>query len=339
MRQTSIGGAAVELDLETFLTTLYVLVDDLYMRCVVPQMPRRGGPPAKLSDSEVLCLGLAAQWRAGVPWRNERSFVRYALKHLRYLFPGMTSQSAFNRRLRRLWGAYTLLQSVIAEQLGNADDCEVMDCAPVPIARGARSFHPGWLADIARNGKGGNDRYFYGLHLLLVVSSSGVATGWTMASGNVQDRWLAELLLSSRAAMPQLTGPSRQDATPRLPAPTDWVGPVQGCGQRQGKPILADVGYNGDDWRDHWQDDYGATVLTSPKCDRRSARRWFSSVRQAVETAFANLCHCLGLRYPQAHTLWGLLTRTAAKICAYNIGIMINRTCGRPDLAFPTLIG
>lgn len=92
----------MELDLETFLTTLYVLVDDLYRQYVVPRMPRRGGPQAKLSDSEVLCLGLAAQWRAGVPWRNERSFVRYALRHLRYLFPNMTSQSAFNRRLRRL---------------------------------------------------------------------------------------------------------------------------------------------------------------------------------------------------------------------------------------------
>jgi hypothetical protein len=66
---------------------------------------------------------------------------------------------------------------------------------PVPVARGARSFHPGWLADIARIGKGGNDRYFYGLHLLLVVSVPGVITGWTLAAGNMQDRWLAELLL------------------------------------------------------------------------------------------------------------------------------------------------
>jgi hypothetical protein len=71
----------------------------------------------------------------------------------------------------------------------------------------ARAFHPGWLADIARAGKGGNDRYFYGLHLLLVGSGSGAATGWTLAAGNIQDRWLAELLLSSRAGQPQLTGP------------------------------------------------------------------------------------------------------------------------------------
>jgi hypothetical protein len=160
------------------------MIDDLYVDFVLPKMPATGGPSPKLSDSEVLCLGLAAQWRSGVPWKTERGFVGYALKHLRPFFPGMTSQSAFNRRLRRLWGAYILIQQAVADQLWSGDDCEIMDCAPVPVARGARSFHPGWLADIARIGKGGNDRYFFGLHLLAVVSRSGASawrrppTGW-----------------------------------------------------------------------------------------------------------------------------------------------------------------
>ncbi len=64
----------MELDLETFLTTLYVMVDDLYQRHVRPHRPARGGPASALSDSEVLCLGLAAQWRSGVPWKTERHF-------------------------------------------------------------------------------------------------------------------------------------------------------------------------------------------------------------------------------------------------------------------------
>ena len=37
------------------------------------------------------------------------------------------------------------------------------------------AFHAGWLADTAAIGKGGTDRYFYGLHLLLVVSTTGFA--------------------------------------------------------------------------------------------------------------------------------------------------------------------
>ena len=133
----------------------------------------------------------------------------------------MTSQRAFNRRVRRLWGAFILLQQAISSQSLSADECEVLDCVPVPVAHGARSFHPGWLADIARIGKGGNDRYFYGLHLLLVVSASGLPTGWILAAGNVQDRWLAELLLSARAGQAQLTGPLDQTGQPQVQAPTD----------------------------------------------------------------------------------------------------------------------
>jgi hypothetical protein len=223
----------VELDLETFLTTLYVITDEVYVSFVLPKLPLTGGPEPKLSDSEVLCLGLAAQWRSGVPWKTERGFVRYALRHLRCYFPGMISQSAFNRRIRRLWGAFILIQQAIADQLWLADDCEIMDCAPVPIARGARSFHAGWLADVARIAKGGNDRWFFGVHLLLVVSASGLATGWTLAAGNVQDRWLAELLLSSRAGVPQLTGPQGPAHHTRPTPPADWVGPVQSCGPAQ----------------------------------------------------------------------------------------------------------
>jgi hypothetical protein len=44
------------LDLETFLTTVYVLIDDLYKQYVLPAMPSCGGREPKLSDSEVLCL-------------------------------------------------------------------------------------------------------------------------------------------------------------------------------------------------------------------------------------------------------------------------------------------
>jgi hypothetical protein len=51
---------AIELDLETLLTALYVIMDDLYQRDIRPQMPAWGGPPARMSDSEVLCLGLEA---------------------------------------------------------------------------------------------------------------------------------------------------------------------------------------------------------------------------------------------------------------------------------------
>jgi hypothetical protein len=51
---------AMELDLETFLVALYVIVDDVYQSHIAPCMPACGGPPAQMSDAEVLCLGLVA---------------------------------------------------------------------------------------------------------------------------------------------------------------------------------------------------------------------------------------------------------------------------------------
>jgi hypothetical protein len=32
------------------------------------------------------------------------------------------------------------------------------------------------------------------------------------------------------------------------------------------------------------------------------------------------------------------LTRIGAKIAAYNVGVLVNRHCDRPDLAFATLV-
>jgi hypothetical protein len=94
----------MELDLETFLVALYVIVDDFDQSDIKPCMPACGGPPAQRSDSEVLCRGLAAQWRSGVPGKSERGILRYVRKHLRHFFPTVLPQRAFNRRLRRLWG-------------------------------------------------------------------------------------------------------------------------------------------------------------------------------------------------------------------------------------------
>ena len=47
----------MELDLETFLTTLYVMVDDLYHSHVCPQMPPHGGPAEPASAMQPLGQG------------------------------------------------------------------------------------------------------------------------------------------------------------------------------------------------------------------------------------------------------------------------------------------
>ena len=61
---------------------------------------------------------------------------------------------------------------------------------------------------------------------------------------------------------------------------------------------------------------------------------WFNRLRHPVETTFSWLEGHLRLKFPRARTYWGLLTRLAAKISAYNLAVAINYLFARPTYAF-----
>ncbi len=73
----------MELDVDTFLTTVYCIVDELYQRHYAPHKPRRPGPRPEMSDSEVLTVTILAQWQQD---RSERAFLKYAGRHWRGYF-------------------------------------------------------------------------------------------------------------------------------------------------------------------------------------------------------------------------------------------------------------
>ena len=90
------------MELETYLTIVYVLVDDWYKQRLGQEVHKHAGGAIRLSDSEVMTLALVGQWRVGVPWQSERGLVRWAQTQGRGLFPQMVGKSAFNRRVRGL---------------------------------------------------------------------------------------------------------------------------------------------------------------------------------------------------------------------------------------------
>ena len=84
------------LDQDTFLTTLYVSVDD-FCQAHLPKEPTRTGPPSALCRSEVITRALFAQWAR---FRSERDFFRFAHACLKPLFPRLPNLSQFNRAQR-----------------------------------------------------------------------------------------------------------------------------------------------------------------------------------------------------------------------------------------------
>ena len=82
-------------DVDTFLTTPYVIVDDFCQSH--PPEHRRPGPDASLSSSEVVTLAIFSRWSR---FTSERDFYRYAMRHLCDAFPTLPDRSQFNRLVR-----------------------------------------------------------------------------------------------------------------------------------------------------------------------------------------------------------------------------------------------
>jgi len=83
------------LDVDTFLTALYAIVDDFHK--ARPKERRCPGPDASLSPSEVTTLAIFARFSR---FASERDFHRYANTTLRGAFPTLPDRSQFNRLVR-----------------------------------------------------------------------------------------------------------------------------------------------------------------------------------------------------------------------------------------------
>jgi hypothetical protein len=339
---------AMDLDLDTFLVTVYCVVDELYVERFGPYKPVRPGAAPTLSDSEVLTLLVLAQW---APRRSERRFLRYACRHWRGYVPCLLSPSAFNKRARDLHLTVTALGPAVAERVvtqWQGVGYEVMDGVPVPLARRCRGLRRKlFTGEEAGLGKGGSDQdWYFGVHLLAAVHPSGVITGFVVGPADTGERWLAEALFrwrhDPRAPHPSLTqlapvlGPSHRKGGGRV-GPT---GPLHGrtaAGRPARGPYILDLGFAGTQWQGHWRTAYGVTRLTkadlpsdATPAQQHALRHTACRVRQQVETTFSWLTDRVGLPFPRARTLPGLLARLGAKVAAVNLGIYVNLLCGRP---------
>lgn len=305
------------MDFETFLTALYVFVEDLCARRWGPDRSR--GAPRALTRSEVVTLAMAGQWE----WfGSERGFYRYAQRHLRGAFPGLPDRSQFNRLMRRAHDDLAASFQCLAEVLRKPEDVfEALDATGAPT-RDAKRRGRGWLPGLADIGWSNRLGWYEGFHLLLAVNPNGVITGFGFAPASAKDQPLAETFFAAR-----------HQPDPRLPT----------VGLSAGVPYVTDKGFEGAAWHAHWREDYGAEVITPPQRTSRKPwprawRRWLAGIRQVVETVSGGLHHGFRLDRERPHALGGFAARVTAKMALHNFGIWLNRQLGRPGLAFVDLI-
>ena len=287
------------MDLDSFLVSLYVLVDDRWQagHC---STPRRPGRPALLADSEILTLAILAQWPR---FRSERDFWRFASSHLLSYFPNLCTQGQFNRRVRSLQSELRALQSAFGGELTDPSAVyRVLDTTLVPAIVRVRASRKRLFCGQATFGRSASKtEWIYGFKVALVVDPEGVVTAFFLAPAASDERPIGDALVA----------------------------------QDRHEAYLADKGFTGVEWERRWLEEYGALVAATPKNNSERAwpekdRRWAAGKRQIIEGVICQLKDFFGLERHRAKTLGGLLTRLAAKVAAYTCGQRINYSLGRP---------
>ena len=305
------------LDADTFLTTLYVVIDDFCKTELPPEL--HPGPAAALSRSEVLTLAIFGQWQG---FGSERGFYRHARRHLRAAFPTLPAREQFNRQLRQHYDALVAFMLYLSRRLGRrCAPYEALDSTAVPT-RDAKRRGVGWLPGAAAIGWSNRLGWFEGLRLRLAVTPAGAVTGFALAPGSTKDQPLAEIFFALR-----------DHPHPR----------GTGVGSPAAGPYVVDKGFEGRAHHQHWHQSYGAAMICSPK--RISLhpwskfwRRWLAGTRQVVETVIDKLFHTFRLDRERPHALAGVQARVAAKIALHNFCLWLNDNLGRPHLAFAELV-
>ena len=246
------------MDLDSFLVSLYVLVDD-WWKLKHSSEPPRAGRPALLTDPEVITLAILAQWPR---FRSERDFWRFAHAHLRPYFPKLCSQSQLNRRVRSVEPELRDFQRGVATTLCGASEVyHVLDTTLIPAIVRVRASRKGLFCGQATFGRSASKtEWVYGFKAALVVDPNGVITAFGLAPAASDERPIGEALIAE----------DRHEA------------------------YLADKGFTAVEWERRWLREYGTLVAATPYDDSRRAwpkadRRWASGKRQIIEGVICQL--------------------------------------------------
>jgi hypothetical protein len=184
-------------DVDTFLTTLYVMVDDFCKTSLPPAT--HPGPEAALSRSETVTLAIFGQWQG---FGSERGFYRYAQRHLRPAFPQLPTREQFNRQVRQQYEALVACFLYLGRLLA-AQHClyEALDSSGIPT-RDAKRRGAGWLPGLADIGWSNRLGWYEGFHLLLAVNPVGVITGLGFGPASTKDQPLAATFFALRRHPP-----------------------------------------------------------------------------------------------------------------------------------------
>ncbi|MCA1605428.1 MAG: IS982 family transposase [Acidobacteria bacterium] len=265
------------------LTILYVFVDD-YLK----QHPEQAGwresnhKEPKFSDAEVITIALMQGYFNTPKLKRTYELVK---ANDSSAFPYLCSYKQWVARLHALAPIVGQLLRAVPVALSELDDLYLMDSQPIPICQPIRHGRVRLLREdgayFGKTQKG----WFFGFKLHALVTSEGHILGALLTPGNWDDRDGGRVLA-------------------QFPA-SEAV-------------CLADLGYSGEEFTAELLSEDGLLVLTRAEVASKDQRALHSSVRERVESVFAELWQRFVTRnYSRSwHGLWNTIK---LKMLEYNL--------------------
>lgn len=290
--------------LEDFIILVYIVVDDWFKKLPYP-LRQRGYAPA-FSDAEVVTLEIVAEY---LGLDQDKQAWLYFNRHWLEWFPLLPSRSNYVRHCANLWVAKQHLQLNLCRELGVMDSrIHRVDGFPLKLcnfrrARRCRLFRGeaayGHCASKAMN--------YYGFQGLLIVSSAGVVTGFTVMAANHDEADGVYECLRGQTGL--------------LEGDKGFIRPIH---QEELRKMALNLQTP---LRRNMPDDRPPEQVKELMRDRR-----------LVETVIGQLTERFNIQKMRARDSWHLAVRVTRKILSHTMAVFINQALGRPPLQMADLV-
>lgn len=293
---------------DSFIITVYCLVDDEFKKLSVVHRVRHAGFTPQLSDAEVVTMEICGEY---FKLHTDKDLFDYFAQHYRHFFPQLSERSLFVRQAANLWRFKAELQRRLTLLSGQGQDpVQPIDTLPLPVCTYTRAPRDRCFAGKADYGYcDAKDLHYYGFKLGLRISRCGMIIHCPLLQARPHDINHLEALIEGFRGI--------------APADKGFID-LQLQQQLAEKPGVRVVTPRKKNMQ---------TSLHPPQLVKMCAR-W----RKLIETVGSHLTERFGVNRIRVHDLWHYQHRLIRKVLAHTVAVFLNLKLGRQPLDLDGLV-
>jgi hypothetical protein len=296
------------MDRDTFIITVYCLVDDEFKKLSAVHRVRHAGFAPELSDVEVITMEICGEY---FKLQTDKDLFDYFAQHYRPFFPTLSDRSLFVRQAANLWQFKAALHRRLTCVSGQAaDSIQPIDTLPLPVCTYTRARRDRCFPGQADYGYcDAKDLHYYGFKLGLRISRCGMILHFPLLEARPHD-----------------------------------INHLERLGAGFGGIAPADKGFIKLALQQQLAQEQGVSVVTPRKKTMKTAlypaqlvkacARW----RKLVETVGSHLTERFAVNRIRVHDLWHFQHRLIRKVLAHTVAVFLNLTLGRQPLDLDGLV-